>query len=65
MSSLLVVLASALIAAAGFVAWRVGRSRRGSHASCMEDVGATVLFVSSVLCISLVVLGACRLLLVN
>lgn len=65
MSSLLVVLASALIAVAGFVAWRVGRSRRGSHASCMEDVGATVLFVSSVLCISLVVLGACKLLLVN
>lgn len=65
MSSLLAVLASALIAAAGFVAWRVGRSRRGSHASCMEDVGATVLFVSSVFCISLVVLGACRLLLVN
>lgn len=46
MSSLLVVLTSALIAAAGFVAWRVGRSHRGSHASCMEDVVATVLFVS-------------------
>ena len=58
-------MASAISALVGLAAWVCGRSRHARFTTGAEDVGATVLFVSSMLFLDFIILEICRLLLVN